>query len=385
MRVESDDRLIRVDGPGPKGMNGATSRFTGIFGGAALALLASLSMAAAEPEFCRQLQAQYVSVDRAASPRSGDNFQLRRELSNLKLQASRNRCNGGFFLFGRRASPQCGAIMRRLSQVQREVNRSGGAWGSLGTNRSQAAATRNRIRNTLIDYGCEVPQSSTGSGWGFGGGGYRTVCVRTCDGYYFPISNSTGRNRFQLDEAVCRSMYFGREAELYIYPAGGDPGQAVSLKNKRYVMQPFAFNYRQEFNPACQAQLQDGLTALAKVMPRFVAKVGKKGKLVAIGKGKTPVDIPLPTLRPGAEDPETLANLAGGLVIEHSPAPSLEVAGIDGSAVRTIGPAYYYEAPVVIEFAKRPWTPDLSPPDFSLIGSAEAAEAPQEAHPPRDD
>ena len=37
-----------------------------------------------------------------------------------------------------------------------------------------------------------------------GGDTYRTVCVRTCDGYYYPISFSTNASRFREDEMTCR-------------------------------------------------------------------------------------------------------------------------------------------------------------------------------------
>ena len=38
-----------------------------------------------------------------------------------------------------------------------------------------------------------------------GSGSYTTVCVRMCDGYYFPISHRVPRNRFYRDADVCRS------------------------------------------------------------------------------------------------------------------------------------------------------------------------------------
>jgi hypothetical protein len=36
-------------------------------------------------------------------------------------------------------------------------------------------------------------------------GTFRTVCVRTCDGYYFPISYSTVPNRFTDDQNTCHA------------------------------------------------------------------------------------------------------------------------------------------------------------------------------------
>ena len=35
---------------------------------------------------------------------------------------------------------------------------------------------------------------------------YRTLCVRLCDGYYFPVSFSTLPNHFQRDSELCASQ-----------------------------------------------------------------------------------------------------------------------------------------------------------------------------------
>ncbi|HYD16230.1 MAG TPA: DUF2865 domain-containing protein, partial [Hyphomicrobium sp.] len=49
---------------------------------------------------------------------------------------------------------------------------------------------------------------------------YRTVCVRLCDGYYFPVSFSTLPNHFQRDEEVCQSKC-ASPAELYYHQNPG--------------------------------------------------------------------------------------------------------------------------------------------------------------------
>ena len=60
-------------------------------------------------------------------------------------------------------------------------------------------------------------------------GAYRTLCVRVCDGYYFPISYATNRSHFNIDAAVCQSMYPPGEASLYVHrTTGEDARQAVS-------------------------------------------------------------------------------------------------------------------------------------------------------------
>ena len=65
---------------------------------------------------------------------------------------------------------------------------------------------------------------------------YRTLCVRTCDGYYFPMSYATKRSRFKTDAAVCKSMYPPGEAALYFHrTTGEDAAQAVSLRPLRTI------------------------------------------------------------------------------------------------------------------------------------------------------
>ena len=37
-------------------------------------------------------------------------------------------------------------------------------------------------------------------------GTFRTLCVRTCDGFYFPISYATTPARFAEDERTCQRL-----------------------------------------------------------------------------------------------------------------------------------------------------------------------------------
>jgi hypothetical protein len=49
-------------------------------------------------------------------------------------------------------------------------------------------------------------------------GSYRTMCVRTCDGAYFPISSQATSMSFQRDAQVCSMMCPGVETELFYHP-----------------------------------------------------------------------------------------------------------------------------------------------------------------------
>jgi hypothetical protein len=87
------------------------------------------------------------------------------------------------------------------------------------------------------------------------GGTYRTLCVRSCDGYYFPISYQTTPERFRDDEQACQRMCPAAEVSLYTHHNPGEEvTQAVSLSGAPYSAMPNAFNYRKAFTPACSCR-----------------------------------------------------------------------------------------------------------------------------------
>jgi hypothetical protein len=81
---------------------------------------------------------------------------------------------------------------------------------------------------------------------------YRTLCVRTCDGYYFPVSFATTQSRFLEDERACQRMCPAAEVALYAHRNPGEEvNQAVSMNGRPYTELPSAFRYRQEYSPSC--------------------------------------------------------------------------------------------------------------------------------------
>ena len=87
------------------------------------------------------------------------------------------------------------------------------------------------------------------------GGTFRTVCVRTCDGYFFPVSFSTGKSQFVNDEARCSEICPAAPTELYVYRnPGGDQTKMMSLAGELYADQPFAYRYKSEFVEGCSCR-----------------------------------------------------------------------------------------------------------------------------------
>jgi hypothetical protein len=112
----------------------------------------------------------------------------------------------------------------------------------------------------------EDEESSGGNTWSpsaaNGAQTYRTLCVRLCDGFYFPVSFSTLPSHFAQDADVCASKC-AAPTELYYYPnPGGAVEQAVALKTQEaYTKLKYAFRYRKEFVNGCSCKAAEYVPA----------------------------------------------------------------------------------------------------------------------------
>lgn len=92
-----------------------------------------------------------------------------------------------------------------------------------------------------------VPESLADSAIRGSEGNFITMCVRTCDGYYFPISYSSGMPNFGSDADQCHSRCPNADVELYYHSVPDQESKdMISLSGKKYTDQPFAFKYRKE-------------------------------------------------------------------------------------------------------------------------------------------
>ena len=87
------------------------------------------------------------------------------------------------------------------------------------------------------------------------GATYRTVCVRLCDGFYFPVSFSTLPSHFQQDASVCQSKC-AAPVELYYYQnPGATVDQSIALRTQEpYTSLKTAFRYRKELVHGCSCK-----------------------------------------------------------------------------------------------------------------------------------
>ena len=307
--------------------------------------------AIADQSECRNLEASLASVSHG-----GDRTKLRRyeraivsQRQQLERAQNRQRNAGcGSFLSG--IKPHCGDIRATVSKMERNL---------LDLQRTKtelaggdAAREKTRILSALHDNGCRgstasandrdkptglfarlfgndenprterrnpvEPEAVTGNrirmsvpGRSIPPGNYRTLCVRTCDGYFFPIAYSSSPALFDRDAKACEAMCPGTEVELYYHRVPGEESDAMvsSVSGEPYTDLSVAFKYREpgyERAKACQCNPPKDFSIIAGDLPDQTDEDVEQTEQTAV--------LPAPEWRPDpAEDPETRANREGGL------------------------------------------------------------------------
>ncbi len=294
------------------GLNGLARALATLF--ALASILFTTSAMAASSRVCRQLEAELASVGSGG----GGSAQFRRydaALSKQRQQLSAAKSNAraagcGFTLFGSNVQ-QCARINasvqkmeRNLDNLQRRRDQSAGRGGgrsratilaSLNANgcRDQAVAQRPvSPRQENSDRGSYLTDQSIGRPFfqretveeapirtvrqatkpdrlqnPGTSGQYRTVCVRTCDGYYFPMSFASSKREFARDQQNCQAMCPGTEMQVYFHQSTPAAVQEVkegeeapeisdesadmvsSVNGKPYSEMPTAYLYKRESLP----------------------------------------------------------------------------------------------------------------------------------------
>ena len=224
------------------------------------------------------------------------------ELDRVTQQAKRMGCeSSGFFSLFNGRSAQCGPVNNQIQQMRGNLDqittslerlRSGGIGGADRENQRRSVLTALAQNNcgpqyaaaargpgNFIDslFGNNQTLPPPSADLGAPSGTFRTVCVRTCDGGYFPVSFATYQARFQDDERTCKALCPATEATLFTYRnPGEDINQAVSISGQPYSSLPNAFKFRTEFNPscACKAAGQTWSEALKSVDDRAGVEQG---------------------------------------------------------------------------------------------------------------
>jgi hypothetical protein len=88
------------------------------------------------------------------------------------------------------------------------------------------------------------------------GATYRTLCVRLCDGFYFPISFAVSLSSLGRDAEQCQASC-GTEARLFYHAnPGGSVETMFDLSGRAYSALPTAFTYRKTLVAGCRCRPQ---------------------------------------------------------------------------------------------------------------------------------
>ena len=338
---------------------------------------------AAVNPMCQRLEAQLATIDHGGGGDPAKDEQIRRyqdaaakqqaELDRVTSQAKRMGCDSsGFFSLFSGQSAQCGPVNNQIQQMRANLDqitsslerlRGGGFGGAERENQRRSVLTAlaqnscgPQYANALRGQGNfldnlfgnnnnnpNIPPAEPGAQ----AGTFRTVCVRSCDGAYFPISFATVPGRFPDDEKTCKALCPAAEATLYTYRnPGEDMSSAVSINGQPYSSSPNAFRYRQEFNPscACKAAGQTWSEALKSVDDKAAAE--QQGDIIVTEESAKKMARP-----PAAKGPPTAAKKgAAGTTAgtpaaptpdTPAPAPATDSTGAAGDKpIRSVGPTF---------------------------------------------
>ncbi len=328
-----------------------------------IVVAAVMTVAATRPsaaqQVCLQLESQLAALERqnaqAVYQAAYNQYtQARTRYDQTYAQAQQMGCIR-FFEF--MVPDNCGAILSQLDTQLAQVNAADRELQAANPN--QANAARENILRALAANNCG-PQYAPYANQPQQGGllnrlfgvpqpgiqngpalvplvtTYRTICVRACDGYYFPLSFSTTPAYFPTDQRTCEAQCPG--ATLYYYENPGAPVEtAVSVNGERYTALENAFAYRDTYNPQCGCQPATQVAADQTFTPIPPETIEVIAEVAAA--------LPLPQRRPEpTEDPETIANRLGDFTPGAFAIGETDLAALltteEGN--RLIGPAYLY-------------------------------------------
>jgi hypothetical protein len=253
---------------------------------AIIALSLQVTFAFAQSPSCERWRAELSSLPRggggdgrAAAQAARVGGELSRSINQFRGMGCENQ---QFLFFGSAPPPECAGMRGRIGQLQ-------GQYASL---QSQAQGGGNdQRRNQLqanIDANCrqgvyqtpepqrqrgffealfgvpeQRPEAQPGmpeldpaappsedtkpTGPRYGAG--MPVCVRTCDGSFFPLANSPGGRENQ--EEMCQALCPSTETRVFYMNGSGDIADATSRRGDNYIGLPNANKFTRTFDPSC--------------------------------------------------------------------------------------------------------------------------------------
>ncbi len=178
----------------------------------------------------------------------------------------------------------------------------------------------------------------------------RTVCARSCDGYFWPISFSTTEEYLPDDARQCKREAKGADVELFYHRNPGERAEdMISISGKPYTSTPNAFRYRNEYVQSCSIKrnvnfgsmqlvaAKEGETSRIMIsfndiiFPLPLRDPRRKKEMIVAQAITIPLPIPRP-LQEGEEAPEIRLSATPK---DNEPLRSFT---LNGKIIRIVGP-----------------------------------------------
>jgi len=289
---------------------------------AALVIVAFLSATPAGAASCGQLMVQLAATSAGSKTSARAIAAQERAVAAARAALQQYGCNG--FLAAFRS--QCSAI-------RADIRSGEGRLAAMKAPRPNRAAERTRILAAIERQGCNARQrtrqataprsnaarNETRIARAPRAGNLRTMCVRTCDGYYFPVAFGASAATFARDQSACETMCPGTAVQLYYHRLPGQESEDMvsAATGEPYSQLPNAFRYR-----SANAARSRACSCTGAVQGYTVLGGASKG--YAIIGGATPAE------RHAAQG-TTASWLLAGVSIDHTGA----ITGLRGSDAET--------------------------------------------------
>jgi hypothetical protein len=261
--------------------------------------------ASAQGSDCNGLRAQIAALDRAsarANPYAGNIRSQRAGLARLQDYSRKLGCNRGFIFFGPPPPPQCGQVNAQIEQLRDSLSQlESSARGVVDSpQRQQMVASYNAY--------CRQQTATQGGFLGglFGGpnpsppsdldappidaapppevasgpaAGSELLCVRHCDGAFFPINYAPARDDETLSD-FCKASCPNAEASVYSRVPGEEIQTAVGLDGKPYMSLPGALKFQKTLDPSCSCRANGASWAQTLADAEAMLSHSKKGEIV---------------------------------------------------------------------------------------------------------
>lgn len=247
----------------------------------ALLLASAPAVGLAQALDCNRLQA---AINATADDDARGDIEYSRAAERQRVEIERTRsyaqsvgCDARGF-DGLDAPEQCDGIASRLARMQDNLDQIEARQRDMSTTSSRRAdmmARYDRLCTRIPGNPADPPQGRDDAAFdngtrgmppddpGFGilddGGSDtprgrhtgKTICVRSCDGGFFPLSPRSDDDQLESLDQLCRASCPNTEAHLYTMPSGDDLAAATAIDGTPYTSLPAAFKFQKSFDASC--------------------------------------------------------------------------------------------------------------------------------------